>query len=98
MRRDLPDKPRRRTTKRITFAVIMWAMLLPVGVLFHSPDQFGVAIGAAVTAMVAALGTYQTTGHMDYRAGLNAQMNPPSDDIELPGAHEAMGGGHVRAG
>lgn len=99
MRREARSKPSRGTTKRITFVVIGWAMLLPIGVLFHAPDQFGVALGAAVTVMVTALGTYQTTGHMDYRVGINAQMNMPSPyEDPIPQTTENMGGGHDRIG
>ena len=64
----LPPKPGRTTTKRITFAVVLNAFLLPYVALYAAPDQFGVAVGAAVSMIALALGIYQGAGHADLRA------------------------------
>ena len=64
----LPPKPGRTTTKRITYAVVLNAIVLPYAALYLASDQFGVAVGASVSMIALALGIYQGAGHADLRA------------------------------
>lgn len=105
MRRDHePPKPRRRFSKRITVAVIGWAMALPVLTLFVQPDAFGAALTASVPTIATAFTAYMGTGHADYRVRNNQPSYTPEPwhgSAMSPGVPmnlSPMEAGHDRAG
>lgn len=74
MRRDQePAKPRRRFSKRITVAVMVWGMVTTWLAMFLTPDLAAVVIPTAAGAVTLSLGAYMGAGHADYRV---AQSQP----------------------
>jgi hypothetical protein len=69
------EKPttNRTFTKRITVAVLLWAMGISTYTLIYQPDLYVGALAGILPFMIAVIGAYQGTGHADYRATLNAR-------------------------
>jgi hypothetical protein len=57
----------RKYSKRITTAVLVWAMALATAVLVFRPEHFVAAMTWVVPLILGALGTYQGVGHADLR-------------------------------
>lgn len=68
---ELPRKPGRRFSRRITVAVMAWGMITTWLAMFFTPDLAPVVIPTAAGAVTIALGAYMGTGHADLRATLN---------------------------
>jgi cadmium resistance protein CadD (predicted permease) len=57
----------RKFSKRITTAVLVWAMSLVTAALIFRPEHFVAAMTGVVPLILGVLGTYQGVGHADLR-------------------------------
>lgn len=79
MKNNLPPKPKRVYTRRITTLVVVWAMGISTYTMIYEPSLFESALAELCLLILGVVGAYQGTGHADLRATLQAQPDhvPP---------------------